>query len=207
MATKKSYRSNVMQAPENLEDPRLRRKDGRSNPNAVLTEAQRLFVVNYVDHGMTQTAAARAAGSTAKNPGAIACEWMSLPKVQAAISRRRAEYAVASQVTKKQVIDGFLEAIAMGKLKSDSLAMIAGWREVGKMCGFYEPTRAKIEVSVQGQMVIQRMNEMSDEELLNVIEGDVRVIEEGIGGENTGTPPLIALHEDDPPEVLSGLGA
>ena len=39
--------------------------------------------------------------------------------------------------------------------------MIAGWREVGKMCGFYEPTKAKIEVSVQGQVLLQRLNGMS----------------------------------------------
>jgi hypothetical protein len=53
------------------------------------------------------------------------------------------------------------------------------------MCGFYEPTKAKIEVSVQGQVLIQRLNAMSDEELLklaegdpNVLEGEVTVIEE-----------------------------
>lgn len=46
----------------------------------------------------------------------------------------------------------------MAKIKADPLTMIAGWREVGKMCGFYEPTKAKIEVSVQGQVLIQRLN-------------------------------------------------
>ena len=73
----------------------------------------------------------------------------------------------------------------MAKIKADPLTMIAGWREVGKMCGFYEPTKTKIEVSVQGQVLIQRLNAMSDEELLklaegdpNVLEGEVTVIEE-----------------------------
>ena len=51
----------------------------------------------------------------------------------------------------------------MARIKADPIAMIAGWREIGKMCRFYEATRAKIEVSVQGQVLIQRLNTMSDE--------------------------------------------
>lgn len=183
MATKK-YRSNISNAPENLPSRSESAKNGNLNPNAPLTEMQRKFVVNFVDHGMTQTAAARAAGAV--RAGTAAHDWMRHPKVQRAIAARRAEYAVASQVTKKQVIDGFLESIKMAKLKADPIAMVTGWREVGKMCGFYEPTKAKIEVSVQGQVLIQRLNSMSDEELLqlanedpNVIDGDITVLEDG----------------------------
>ncbi len=182
---RKVSRSNVSQAPENLPPRAETRKNGNFNPDAPLTERQRQFVVNLVDHGMTQTAAARAAGSA--QPGTSAYEWMRHPKIERAIAERRAEYAVASQVTKKRVIDGFLESIEMAKIKADPLTMIAGWREVGKMCGFYEPTKAKIEVSVQGQVLFQRLNAMSDEELLklaegdpNVIDGEVKVIEDGL---------------------------
>ena len=45
------------------------------------------------------------------------------------------------------------------------------------MCGFYEPTKAKIEVSVQGQVLLQRLNGLSDEELLKLSEGDPTVLE------------------------------
>ena len=185
MATKtpKKSRSNVSQAPENIPSRRERAKNGVLNPDAPLTEMQRQFVVNLVDHQMTQTAAARAAG--ASNPGTAAYEWMRHPKIERAIAERRAEYAAASKVTKKRVIDGFLESIEMAKIKADPLTMIAGWREVGKMCGFYEATKAKIEVSVQGQVLFQRLSAMSDEELLklaegdpNVLDGEVTVIEE-----------------------------
>ena len=185
MATKppKKSRSNVSQAPENLPNRREAAKSGELSADAPLTEMQRVFVLNFVDNQMTQTAAARAAG--ASNPGTAAHEWMRHPKIERAIAERRAEYAAASQVTKKRVIDGFLESIEMAKIKADPLTMIAGWREVGKMCGFYEPTKAKIEVSVNGQVLLQRLNTMSDEELLkiaegdpNVIDGEVRVIED-----------------------------
>ena len=181
---RKVSRSNVSQAPENLPSRRESAKNGVLNPDAPLTEMQRRFVVNFVDHQMTQTAAARAAGFA--HPGTSAMEMMKHPKIERAIAERRAEYAAASQVTKKRVIDGFLESIEMAKIKADPLTMIAGWREVGKMCGFYEPTKAKIEVSVQGQVLLQRLNGLSDEELLKlsegdptVLEGDVKVIEDG----------------------------
>jgi phage terminase small subunit len=183
MATKKS-RSNVSQAPENLPNRRESAKNGVLNPDAPLTEMQRQFVAYFVDQQMTQTAAARAAGFA--QPGTAANQMMQHPKIERAIAERRAEYAAASQVTKKKVIDGFLESIEMAKIKADPLTMIAGWREVGKMCGFYEPSKAKIEVSVNGQVLIQRLNTLSDEELLKIAEGDpdvfdaeVKVIEDG----------------------------
>lgn len=183
MATKKS-RSNVSQAPENLPSRTESAKNGVLNPDAPLTEMQRQFVAYFVDHQMTQTAAARAAGFS--NPGTAANQMMQHPKIGRAIAERRAEYAAASQVTKKKVIDGFLESIELAKIKADPLTMIAGWREVGKMCGFYEPSKAKIEVSVNGQVLIQRLNTLSDEELLKIAGGDpdvfdaeVKVIEDG----------------------------
>ena len=172
---RKISRSNVSQAPENLPDRRERAKNGVLNPDAPLTEMQRQFVAYRVDHGMTQTAAARAAGFA--QPGTAANQMMQHPKIERAIAERRAEYAAASQVTKKKVIDGFLESIEMAKIKADPLTMIAGWREVGKMCGFYEPTKTKIEVSVQGKVLIERLNTLSDAELLQIAEGDPTILE------------------------------
>ena len=67
MATKtlKKSRSNVSQAPENLLARRERAKNGTLNPDAPLTEMQRQFVVNLVEHRMTQTAAV--SGATLKS--------------------------------------------------------------------------------------------------------------------------------------------
>ena len=45
------------------------------------------------------------------------------------------------------------------------------------MCGFYEPTKTKIEVSVQGKVLIERLNTLSDEELLQIAEGDPTILE------------------------------
>lgn len=55
--------------------------------------------------------------------------------------------------------------------------MVSGWREIGKMCGFYEPTKTKVEVSVNGRVMVERINAMSDEELLRLAEGDGNVFD------------------------------
>lgn len=134
-----------------------------------------MFVHHLVHDRLNQTAAARQAGF--KSPGQTACMLMSNPKITNAIAEERAEYARASGMTKQKVIDGFSEAIDMARIKADPVAMIAGWREIGKMCGFYEATKTEIKVSVQGQVLLQRLNSLSDEELLALAEGDPSVLE------------------------------
>lgn len=148
---------------------------GKQDRDQPLTEMQRMFVHHLVHNKLNQTAAARQAGFN--QPGTSAHALVRNPRVIAAIAAERAEYAKASGMTKQKVIDGFSEAIDLARIKADPIAMIAGWREIGKMCGFYEPTKTKIEVSVQGQVLIQRMNSMSDEELLALAEGDPTALE------------------------------
>lgn len=148
---------------------------GTQNPNAPLTEQQRRFVMHLVHDKLPQTAAARMAGYG--DCASIASALMKNPKIQRAIAEERREYAIASGMTKQKVIDGFVEAIDLGRIKGDPVAMIAGWREIGKMCGFYEPSKTKVEVSVQGQVLLQRLNSMTDEELLKLAEGDPTVLD------------------------------
>lgn len=148
---------------------------GTQDPSQPLTEMQRMFVHNLVHNKLNQTAAARQAGFS--NPGTAAHGLMRNPKVLAAVAEERAEYAKASGMTKQKVIDGFSEAVDLARIKADPIAMIAGWREIGKMCGFYEPTKTKIEVSVQGQVLVQKLQTMSDEELLAMAEGDPDALE------------------------------
>lgn len=148
---------------------------GKQDRNQPLTEMQRLFVQHFVHDKLNQTAAARQAGFT--SPGTAAYEMMRNPKVLDAIAEERLEYAKASQMTKQKVIDGFSEAIDLGRIKGDPIAMIAGWREIAKMCGFYEATKTKVEVSVQGKVLIDRLNTLSDQELIALAQGDPSVLE------------------------------
>ena len=180
MALKKRKNSTPATAlPKNTRTKGLAKSD-----KGPLTEMQRSFVHHFVNNKLNQTAAARQAGFN--QPGTAANFLMKMPKILKAVEIERAESAKASGKSRSKVIDGFTEAIDMGRIKGDPIAMIAGWREIGKMCGFYEPTKTKIEVSVQGKVMVERLNSMSDEELLalaqgdpSVLEGDFSVIEDG----------------------------
>ena len=47
--------------------------------------------------------------------------------------------------------------------------MISGWREIGKICGYYAPVEVKMKMDVTGNIMLDKMNGMSDAELLKVI--------------------------------------
>ena len=163
------------------------------NPDGKLTELQRQFVMNVAHYKMNQTAAARGVG--ASNPGTAAHLWMKMPKVQRAIAVEREEYAKASQITRKQVVDGFLEGISMGKIMSDPTAVIRGWREVGLMCGYYAPTVKKITVSHSGEVLLTKMQAMSDSELLALAENNGS--REALTGEYRDVSDPLGLLDDE----------
>lgn len=148
---------------------------GTQDATQPLTEMQRMFIHHLVHNKLNQTAAARQAGF--RQPGTSAHALVRNPKVKAAIAAEREEYARSSGMTKQKVIEGFSESIDLARIKADPLAMIAGWREIGKMCGFYEAQKTEIKLSMQGQVLVQRLNSMSDAELLALAEGNPEVLE------------------------------
>lgn len=145
---------------------RKRTETGLVNINTPLTEQQRVFVTFYAEHGLNGSAAARHAGYS--NPGKAAQDLLKNPKIQHAVAIEREKTAEVSKMSRQKVIDGFVEAIEMARVKADPLVMISGYREIGKMCGFYEPSRLQVEVSVQGKIALDRLSQMTDEELLKI---------------------------------------
>jgi hypothetical protein len=67
----------------------------------------------------------------------------------------------------------------MAKVQADPTAMIAGLREVGKMCGYYEPVKKQIDVNITGNVVMERLNRLSDADLLKLIEDQTASTLEG----------------------------
>ncbi len=68
-----------------------------------------------------------------------------------------------------EVLEGFQEAIELARLRADPSAMIAGWREIAKMCGYYAPERKQVELSTAGSALRTQYEEMTDADLANVI--------------------------------------
>lgn len=92
------------------------------------------------------------------------------PNVLAFYHIEKVKYEDAARMSRKKVMDGMLEAIEMAKLTSEPMAMVAGWREVGKMCGYYAPVESRVKIDITGNIVLDRLNGMSDAELLRLIQ-------------------------------------
>lgn len=136
---------------------------------ADLSPKQKLFI-QYVAEGDSGSAAAVRAGCTPTSARAIASQWRAIPVIQQEIAKAQAAYAEASQMTKKKVMDMLIEGYEMAKLMSEPATMVSAAREVGRMCGFYEPKKIDLNVNVSGNVILENMNKMSDAELLKIID-------------------------------------
>jgi len=100
---------------------------------------------------------------------------LAAPKMGERIVQKRIAIAHFSGLSPMDVIEGLRVAIDQAKILADPMSQIAGWREIGKMCGFYEPEKKIIEVSDKSKRKFADIQRMSDEELMKVLdeEGDV----------------------------------
>lgn len=154
-----------------------------------LTEQQRLFV-KFWAQGESPLSASLKAGYA--DGGAYAYRMIYMPNILAMYHREKEAYEAASGMTRKRVMDGLLESIEMAKLMAEPSTMVAGWREVGKMCGYYEPTKVQHHISIEGKVIHERLDKLSDDELLELIAKRTQAL--------TGANPLLppgAPHDDD----------
>lgn len=154
------------------------------DPDKPLTEKAKLFVKFWAEGESIATASARAGygdGAT------YAYKVAKFPQALALYDKIKKEYEEASMMTKKKVIDMHMEAFEMAKLLSEPSSMVAAAREVGKLCGYYEPVRTTVDVNVNGTVVMERMNKLSDAELLKIIqEGIAHADQELLGNDDEG---------------------
>jgi hypothetical protein len=160
-----------------------------------LTEKQRAF------------ATARAKGESIPNAMALAgyneqpsygYRLDKMPNVQALIRQEAELYAEASQMTRKKVIDMQLEAFEMARMMAEPATMVAAAREIGKICGLYEPQKIQIDARVTHEM--GRFNQLSDADLLKIIaEGENPAAMPALPAPTSSTP------EGDSPETSDDL--
>jgi Terminase small subunit len=131
---------------------------------------QRLFAEQYaLDHN--GAAAAVRAGYAPRSARQTAHDLLSDPDVRALVTQYEEEAAQRLAVTREKVLEELQVAIEVARLKGDPMAMIAGWREIAKMCGYYALERKKVEVSVDGEALQAKIAAMSDQELLALADG------------------------------------
>lgn len=144
------------------------------DPSYGLTPKQRAFVENIIQ-GMQQTTAARAAGYA--EPRIEAIRLMKNAQVVEAVRHLQGKYEQAAKMTRKRVMDGLIEAVEMAKVQGEPGVMVQGWREIGKICGYYAAERKEISVNITAKRAINKLETLSDEELLEMVERDSAAIE------------------------------
>ncbi len=81
----------------------------------------------------------------------------------------RAALAPETKPTRAAVLEGFQEAIELARLRGDPSAMIAGWREIAKMHGYYAPERKQVRLSIDARVQRAELQQMTDAELFELI--------------------------------------
>lgn len=133
-------------------------------------------LVAHIADGMTIADAAQAAGiprspSNGNSGNAQAEQIVTRPYVRDMIATERAKTAEDHKITRATVLAGLKEAIDMAKMTADPAVMVAGWREIGKMCGFYEAVKVKVDLTSGGATLTTKMMTLSDEDLLRIANG------------------------------------
>jgi phage terminase small subunit len=140
-----------------------------SKASVPITQRQARFVQGFALHG-NGSKAARQAGYSAKTAGQISSENLKKPEIQEALSEFRRGIEDALEVSRERVLIELQEAIEMAKSQSNAGAMIAGWREIAKICGYYEQSKeTKVTINIAAKRVIEKMETLTDAELLEIV--------------------------------------
>jgi phage terminase small subunit len=135
-----------------------------------MTPRQNAFAAEYVvDHN--GAAAAVRAGYSRKAAKQTASELLTNPNVRALVAQHEAAAAGRLGVTKERVIQELEAAIEVARLQGNPGAMIQGWTQIAKMCGYFAPEQRKVEVSVDARDFASQVREMSESELLELSAG------------------------------------
>lgn len=139
------------------------------NPDKPLTEKQREFVRHWA-MGETILSAANRAGYA---DGGTMCYRMAKdPAILKFYNREKALYEESCAMSRKKVMDMLLEAYDVAKLVTEPASMVSAAREIGRMCGYYEPVKRTIDINVKGNVTVKQLERASDEDLLKLIKGE-----------------------------------
>lgn len=160
------------------------------NADRQLTEKQLLFTRLWAQGETPRTAAVLAGYS--ENSSNLSWKLTRDPAILKLYHEEKKLYEEAGQMTRKRVMDMLQEAYDCAKLVNEPSSMVAAAREIGKMCGYYEP-EVKI-IRHEGAKLIDQLNNLSDAELEKLLEerGDTIIGEAVRVVDDTSLPALEA---------------
>lgn len=110
------------------------------------TPAEAIYAQLRVRHRVRHMEAVRASGLT----GVTAEDALRVRRtVQAEFDKATAQLAADTGVTRDDVVQGLLNAVACARHSAD---LVLAWSELGKLLGYYEETKIRIEQRVEGEV-------------------------------------------------------
>ena len=85
------------------------------------------------------------------------------------ISELEALTALDMGMSRQRLLMELQDAATLAKEKRDPTAMIAAWREIAKICGFYQPERVPIAADWAELGELVQMKRMADGELMAIV--------------------------------------
>jgi len=135
-----------------------------------LTPKQRSFVDHYVTC-RNGAEAARRAQFGLKSARVTASRLLTRANIQAALAIKEAELQRAVGINKNRVITEVLNGINLAKQTAKAGSIITGWVQIARMLGLEKPEVQKVAMSAEGGVRRTKFDDMSDEELMAIIEG------------------------------------
>lgn len=134
------------------------------------TAKQAKFVQEYLVDG-NGTRAAVAAGYGVAGARVTACRLLTKPNVQKALQARQNADATRLSISREDVIAGLLKGVEGAQAKGDPMGVIRGWAEIGKMLGYFAPTRVNLVAFPGTEAAIDKLEQMTDQQLLAIVAG------------------------------------
>lgn len=150
-----------------------------------LTDRQRQFVKFWAEGDTIPNAMQRAGYNEQPSYG---YRMAKMPNILVEFDRIKAKWEEAAQTSRQQVMEMHKEAFEMAKMMAEPATMVSAAREIGRMCGYYEPVKQRIEFTVNGQIAVKRLEAMSDEDLL-------RLVTEGLQAGQAAAQDQLALED------------
>lgn len=135
----------------------------------LLTTRQTRFIEEYLVDGNGTQAAIRA-GYSASGAYTEASRLLRNAEVASAIKTRQEADSARLRLSRERVVTMLLEAFEKAKEQAEPAAMVSAARELGRLMGFYAPARVEATLEVGPAAERQRLEAMSDAELVLLIE-------------------------------------
>ena len=135
-----------------------------------LTLKQVRFIAEYVVDG-NASRAARQAGYSTRTARQIASENLTKPDILAAIAQKKHAEAEKLELTKQDILASLMGAIDLAREVGKPSVMVSGYRELGRLCGFYEAEtlQRKDPLTTEADILRRELESLPTSQLLEMV--------------------------------------